>query len=157
MDSSIVVDVSAPKEWVNLDEPLNRDTPSQRNYENTKVGNWFLAHALAAQAGCDGILGVVVNPGNLKSALTRHLSPLVPIIFGPLLYPPRRDAYTNLWAGLSSELGMADGGKYILPWGRLHPAPREDLLRAMKTRADGGTGTAATFVQYCDDLVSDFM
>lgn len=155
--ASIVADVSAPKEGVNLEELLDRGTPQQRNYQNTKVGNWFLAHALAKQAGSDGILSVVVNPGNLKSALTRHLSPLVPIIFGPLLYHPRMGAYTNLWAGMSTDLDMADGGKYILPWGRLHPAPREDLLRAMNTRADGGTDTAATFIQYCDNVVSEFM
>jgi NAD(P)-dependent dehydrogenase (short-subunit alcohol dehydrogenase family) len=65
--ASIVVDVSAPKEGVNLDELLRPDTNPQRNYENTKVGNWFIAHALASEAGSHGILSVVVNPGNLKT------------------------------------------------------------------------------------------
>ncbi|KAJ5624047.1 steroid dehydrogenase [Penicillium lagena] len=154
--ASIVVDLSAPADGVKLEELLRRDTHPQRNYENTKVGNWFLADALAHQAGSDGILSVVVNPGNLKSALTRHFSPLVPLLAAPLLYHPRMGAYSELWAGLSSNLTISDGGKYIIPWGRIHPSPRTDLLRAMKTKADGGTETAATFIQYCDDQILEF-
>ncbi|KAJ5595248.1 steroid dehydrogenase [Penicillium hispanicum] len=154
--ASIVVDLSAPADGVKLEDLLRRDTHPQRNYENTKVGNWYLANALATQAGSDGILSLVVNPGSLKTALTRHLSPWVPFLAAPLLFHPRMGAYTELWAGLSSDLTASDGGKYILPWGRLHPSPRADLVQAMKTKADGGTGTAATFVQYCDDQISEF-
>ena len=154
--ASIVVDLSAPADGVKLEELLRRDTHPQRNYENTKVGNWFLANALATQAGSDGILSVVVNPGNLHSGLTRHFSFLVPLLASPLLFPPKMGAYTELWAGLSSDLTVSDGGKYIIPWGRVHPSPRADLLRAMKTKANGGTETAATFVQYCDDQILEF-
>ncbi|KAJ5151443.1 steroid dehydrogenase [Penicillium canariense] len=155
--ASVTVDLSTPKEGVNLDELLRPDTDPQRNYENTKVGNWFLAHAFADEIGSHGILSVAVNPGNLKSALTRHLSPWVPWFVSPLLYPARMGAYTELWAGLSGELTISDGGKYVLPWGRLHPNPRQDLLLAMRTRAEGGTGAAATFVQYCDDQISGYL
>jgi NAD(P)-dependent dehydrogenase (short-subunit alcohol dehydrogenase family) len=154
--ASIVVDASAPKGGAILEELLRKDTNPQRNYENSKVGNWFLAHALDAQERTNGILSVVVNPGNLKSSLTRHMSPLVPLLVAPLLYPARMGAYTELWAGLSSELNLSDGGRYILPWGRFHPNPREDLLRAMKRKDDGGTDAAAIFVQYCDNLILEF-
>lgn len=154
--SSIVVDTSAPSNGVNLDELLRRDAGFNRNYENTKVGNWFLANDLAKQAGSDGILSVVVNPGNLKSNLTRHLSSWVPFLVAPLLYPPIMGAYSELWAALSPELKISDGGKYILPWGRLHPKPREDLLRAMRLKEEGGTGDAALFIQYCHDQIVEF-
>lgn len=154
--ASIVVDASAPKGGAILEELLRKDTKPQRNYENTKVGNWFLANALDAEERPSGILSVVVNPGNLKTGLTRHISPLVPFLAAPLLYPARMGAYTELWAGISSELTLSDGGRYILPWGRFHPNPREDLLRAMKRKDDGGTDAAAIFVQYCEDQILEF-
>ncbi|CAL5873974.1 uncharacterized protein PFLUO_LOCUS8259 [Penicillium psychrofluorescens] len=155
--ASIVVDVSAAKEGVNLEELLQPNTNPQRNYENTKVGNWFLAHDLASGAESHGILSVVVNPGNLKAPLTRHLSPIVPILAAPLLYPSRMGALTALWAGLSSELELSDGGKYVLPWGRLHPNPRQDLLQAMQREEDGGTGSLYKFIQYCADQTLEYM
>ena len=157
--SSIVTDVGAPKHGLGakeLQELLSRDTSPQRNYQHSKVGNWFLADALAKEVGSDGVLSVVVNPGNLKSGLTRHLPKLVPVVFGPLLYHTKFGAYTELWAGLSSDLKITDGGKYIIPWGRLHSKPREDILEAMKTKEEGGTGDAATFVHYCDDQIANF-
>ncbi|KAJ5682043.1 steroid dehydrogenase [Penicillium maclennaniae] len=153
---SIVVDMAASKGGEILEELLRKDTKPQRNYEHTKVGNWYLAHALDAQERPSGILSVVVNPGNLKTGLTRHMSSLVPLLAAPLLYPAKMGAYSELWAGLSNELTLSDGGKYILPWGRLHPKPRQDLLQAMKRKADGGTDAAATFVQYCDDQILGF-
>jgi NAD(P)-dependent dehydrogenase (short-subunit alcohol dehydrogenase family) len=153
---SIVVDTSAPANGVNLDELLRRDTGMNRNYENTKVGNWFLANDLAKQVGSDGILSVAVNPGNLKTNLTRHFSPWVPFLVAPLLYHPIMGAYSELWAAFFPELKISDGGKYILPWGRLHPKPREDLIQAMRSKEEGGTGDAALFLQYCNDQIADF-
>lgn len=154
--ASIVVDMSAPEGCDVLDEILRKATNQQRKYEMTKVGNWYLAHALDAQERRNGILSVVVNPGNLKTDLTRHMSWVVPMLVAPLLYPARMGAYTELWAGLSNELTVSDGGKYILPWGRLHPIPRQDLIRAMKSKDEGGTDGAAIFIQYCEDQVSGF-
>jgi NAD(P)-dependent dehydrogenase (short-subunit alcohol dehydrogenase family) len=154
--SSIVVDTSAPSNGVNLDDFLRRDAGMNRNYEHTKVGNWFLANDLAKQAGSDGILSVAVNPGNLTSNLTRHFPSWVPVLVAPLLYHPRMGAYSELWAAFSSELTISDGGKYILPWGRLHPKPREDLVRAMRSKEEGGTGDAALFIHYCNDKIEAF-
>jgi NAD(P)-dependent dehydrogenase (short-subunit alcohol dehydrogenase family) len=154
--SSIVVDVPARKVGLELAELEHPHADQQHNYVNTKVGNWFLADALAAQAGGDGILSLVQNPGNLKTDLTRHLPAIVPLLAAPLLYPARMGAYTALWAAFSSELKVEDGGKYVLPWGRLHPSPRADLLAAMKAKEDGGTGVAAGFMEYCDKQVAEF-
>jgi NAD(P)-dependent dehydrogenase (short-subunit alcohol dehydrogenase family) len=154
--SSIVVDVPARKVGLDLAELEHPHADPQHNYVNTKVGNWFLADALAAQVGGDGILSLVQNPGNLKTDLTRHLPAIVPLFAAPLLYPARMGAYTALWAAFSSELKAEDGGKYVLPWGRLHPSPRADLLAAMKMKEDGGTGVAAGFIEYCDKQVAEF-
>ncbi|CEO60955.1 hypothetical protein PMG11_05394 [Penicillium brasilianum] len=153
--SSIVVDTT-PAKGVNLEELLGKNTGMNRNYENTKIGNWFLANDLANQAGSDGILSVTVNPGNLKSNLTRHFPSWVPYLVAPLLYHPIMGAYSELWAAFSPDLTIADGGKYIVPWGRVHPQPRENLLQAMKSKEEGGTGNAALFIQYCHDQIAEF-
>jgi hypothetical protein len=120
------------------------------------MGNWFLADALAKQVGSNGILSVMQNPGNLKSNLTRHLPSWVPILAAPLLYQPRMGAYTAIWAAFSKHLVVEDGGKYIIPWGRSHPSPRQDFLDAMKSKEEGGTGVAAQFMEYCDRQIEGF-
>jgi NAD(P)-dependent dehydrogenase (short-subunit alcohol dehydrogenase family) len=148
--SSVVTDLSSPHGGFDLAELTNPSADPQKHYVISKTGNWFLADALAKQAGKNGVLSVTQNPGNLKTALTRHLPRIVPLLASPLLYHSRMGAYTELWAGLSSDLLTEDGGKYIVPWGRLHPSPRQDLLDAMKTEEEGGTGLAAMFVEYCE-------
>ena len=45
--SSIVVDASAPQGGMNITELTNPSSNQQRNYLNSKTGNWFLASALA--------------------------------------------------------------------------------------------------------------
>ncbi|KAI9690617.1 MAG: hypothetical protein M1820_009974 [Bogoriella megaspora] len=154
--SSIIVDLSAPKGGINLSDLSNPPSDQQKNYDTSKVGNWFLAHSLAGQLGSEGILSVTANPGNLNTPLLRHMPRYVEIITRPLLYGPNMGAYTELWAGLSDDVKMSDGGKYVLPWGQLHPYPREDILQAMKDEAEGGTGVADEFVKWCDAQIADF-
>ena len=96
------------------------------------------------------------NPGNLKTALLRHAPWVLGFVTAPLLYSARMGAYTELWAGLSSELTMEDVGKYVLPWGRLHENPRSDLLAAMKSKEEGGSGVAALFVEFCEKRTAEY-
>ena len=72
-------------------------------------------------------------------------------ILSPLLHPPKFGAYTELWAGLSQDVTMEDTGRYAIPWGRWHPRPRQDILDAMKSSSQGGTGLAEEFWKWCDD------
>lgn len=65
-------------------------------------------------------------------------------------------AYTELWAGLSQDLSIEASGAFILLWGRLHPAPRKDLLNALKSDEEGGTGQAKAFVGWCEEQVAPF-
>ena len=154
--SSIVIDTSAPKGGIKISDLTKPPPDQQKNYATSKTGNWFLANALAAQVGSKGVLSVTQNPGNLKTSLLRHAPWILGFVTAPLLYSARMGAYTELWAGLSEELGIGDGGKYVLPWGRLHPSPRPDLLAALKTEEDGGTGVAALFIEYCEKQTADF-
>ncbi|KAK6438610.1 hypothetical protein LTR95_005182 [Oleoguttula sp. CCFEE 5521] len=120
----------------------------QRDYEKSKVGNWFLAAALAKQSL--DILSVVQNPGNLKTQIVRHFSSIVPLMAAPLLYHAKYGAYTELWAGLSDDLTLENNGSYVVPWGRLHPAPRADMAGPVKELLENDSGVAADFRDFCD-------
>ena len=150
--SSIATDFGAP---INIADLSTAPADQQRNYTMSKTGNWFLADALAKQVGPEGVLSVTQNPGNLKTALLRHLSTLFKLLY-PILYHAKFGAYTGIWAGFSPDLVMEDGGKYIVPWGRLHPSPRQDLLDALRTKEEGGTGVAALFVEHCERETAEF-
>lgn len=68
-----------------------------------------------------------------------------------------KGAVRVVWtSSIATDLVIEDGGKYILPWGRLHPSPRKDLLDAMKTKEEGGTGFAVLFMEYCDQQIARF-
>lgn len=153
--SSIVVDLSAPKSGIDISDLATPPSDQTKNYATSKTGNWFLASSLAAQVGSKGILSVTQNPGNLKTSLLRHSPWILGFVTSPLLYSAQMGAYTELWAGLSGDLGIGDGGKYVLPWGRVHPSPRPDLLDALKTPEDERTGVAALFIEYCEKQTAD--
>ena len=148
--SSIAVDLSAPKGGIIMSDLKNPPPDQQKNYANSKTGNWFLVSALAAQVGSKGILSVTQNPGNLKTPLLRHAPWNLGFAASPLLYQAEMGAYTELWAGFSKDLKIEDGGSYVIPWGRVHPSPRPDLLAALRTEK-GGTGLAAAFVDFCEE------
>ncbi|KAM5356905.1 hypothetical protein ACJ41O_003551 [Fusarium nematophilum] len=154
--SSIVVDLSIPTGGVPIADLLLPSEDQQVNYANSKLGNWFLASNLAAKIGPRGVLSIAQNPGNLKTPLLRHMPWWVGFLTSPLLYHPRFGAYTELWAGCSPDLQIEDGGKFILPWGRLHPCPREDLLESLKGKGEGGTGTADEFAEHCERLTAEY-
>lgn len=154
--SSIVVDTGAPQGGI-VFEDLTSPPPDQtRNYTTSKTGNWFLASELACQVGGQGILSITQNPGNLKTNLLRHKSVLYRMAVSPLLYDAHMGAYTELWAGLAPEVTMEMNGGYAIPWGRTHPGLREDLLLALKTEEEGGTGQARKFADWCESKVAEF-
>ncbi|RFN45563.1 hypothetical protein FIE12Z_10168 [Fusarium flagelliforme] len=153
--ASIVTDLSVPEGGVDMKEVIDPPEDQEINYKNSKTGNWYLSSVLADQIGSQGVLSVCHNPGNLHSSLLRHLPWWVRYMVWPVLYHAKYGAYTNLWAGLSPDLQIEDGGRFIWPWGRFHPSPREDLLANLKSKEQGGTGTAAEFAEYCDKVIAE--
>ena len=152
--SSQMVDLAAQKGGLN---PLELTTSDQsQNYTVSKVGNWFLASETARQVQDAGILSVVQNPGNLKTNLLRNAPTFMRLASAPLLHEAKMGACTELWAGLSEDLGMNDNGSYILPWGRVHPSPRKDLVNALRGPDEGGTGEAKAFREWCEQQISDY-
>lgn len=154
--SSFVIESSAPKGGIVAAQLGTPPRDKTANYVSSKVGNWFLASELAREVGDDGILSLAQNPGNLKTNLLRHV-PWMKILSYPLLHQARFGAYTELWAGTSHDVTMEDNGGYIVPWGRLHPSPRQDLLQALKTIEEGGTGQAQEFQNWCKERTRDFL
>lgn len=139
-----------------LDDPKSGFTP---RYTNSKTGNWFLASEFAKRhAKPAGILSLTQNPGALKTGLLRNGSWILPYILSPLLWEARYGAYTELFCAVDASLTVeGDSGGYVIPWGRLHTAPRQDLLDALKSKEDGGTGHAEAFWDWCQEQVKEFL
>jgi retinol dehydrogenase-12 len=72
------------------------------------------------------------------------------LIQGILLYPPVFGAYTELFAGLSPDITSASNVSYIIPWGRIGYL-KENLAACLKEEAEGGTGVAKRFYEWCED------
>lgn len=152
---SQVVDLSPPDEGSFMKDVLTPTKDKPRNYLVTKIGNWFLASELAREVSGMGILSVVQNPGNLNTNLMRHAMWMKYMSY-PLLHKAKKGAYTELWCGLSQDLTMQNSGAYVIPWGRVHPSPRAELVKALKSKAEGGTGLAREFWDYCDSQTTEF-
>ena len=155
--SSMLVDTLAPKEGIRISEFSSpQSTNQEKNYAVSKVGNWFLASELGREVGHAGIISIVQNPGNLKTELWRHTNKWVLWLVSWLLHDAKLGAYTELWAGLSPDVTAANNGGYVIPWGRWHTAPRTDLLSALKSKEDGGSGRAAEFREWCDTQTQEY-
>jgi NAD(P)-dependent dehydrogenase (short-subunit alcohol dehydrogenase family) len=153
--SSLMVELSAPKGGIIMADLASPPSDKTKNYVASKTGNWFLASELARKVGPQGILSMTQNPGNLSTNILRHAKWMRLVSF-PLLYHAKMGAYTELWAGLSSELTVEMNGGYVIPWGRVHPSPREDLLDALRSVEEGGTGQAGEFWKWCEKQTLEY-
>jgi len=69
-------------------------------------------------------------------------------------------AYTELYAGLSREVGVKNNGTYIIPWGRVYGEegiPRKDLREALMTEKEGGLGYGEKFWGWCEGKWGKFV
>lgn len=154
--SSQIVELSAPKDGLVLEEIRSPPKDKARNYTNSNMGNWLLAYELAHRAGSDGILSVALNPGAALTNLFGHTPCLTYLAF-PLLHKAELAALSELYAGLSPDITADNNGCYILPWGRISTNPREDIVQAMKSKDEGGKGYAAEFWEICASHCSKYM
>lgn len=182
--SSLLIELS-PHGGVDMDESESPILSNNRfiNYFVSKAANNLLAYEYGRRYKIANILSMVCchfsfyslfvyyvscanmgksfNPGNLNTDLTRHL--LVPylgliqrMLQGLVLWPTRYGAYTELYAGLSSDLTIAkDSGAYIWPWGRVGYL-RSDIEDSLRLEVEGGTGKAAKLWAWCDQETARF-
>ncbi|RGP80007.1 hypothetical protein FLONG3_1778 [Fusarium longipes] len=156
--ASGMVDAAAPAGGIPLDELVhgNQSKDPSRNYTISKTGNWFLASEFDRRMREDRVLFIAQNPGNLMTNIWDRVPWLIKVPIRVLLHPAKYGAYSELWAGISTEIKLDDGGRYGVPWGKWHPGPRNDLLLALKTQSDGGSGIASEFWDWCNKETEKF-
>ncbi|OJI85469.1 hypothetical protein ASPTUDRAFT_41732 [Aspergillus tubingensis CBS 134.48] len=157
--SSMIVETLAPRGGVPAKELDNPSSNVYRNYAISKTGNWFLADRFAkkfaAAAGKDekAVVSVTVNPANAYTGIYDDAPKLVVWMCKPIFYTALEGANSLLWAGCSSEVTVADSGRYIIPFGRWHPCPRGDLVEEM---SKGDEGNAVGLEKWCERVTADF-
>jgi NAD(P)-dependent dehydrogenase (short-subunit alcohol dehydrogenase family) len=153
--SSQIMELSAPTGGISMHDLKNPPKDQTRNYVASKTVNYLLSCELARREGAKGIISVAINPGAASTQLFRH-TPYLTYLAWPLLYGAEMAAYTELHAGLSSDITREKNGCYVIPWGRVSEAVREDLLVAAAPKESGGTGRAAEVWEYCEELTRQY-
>ena len=138
----------------NLDYHINK--PAKYRYGVSKAGDWAYAVELSKRSKNEGIIGLAVNPGNIRSELFRHQSSLFKLLTSPANYPIASGACSELWAGLSPEITVEKGGSYVIPFGKIYPV-RQDLEAATKPEDQGGNGTTSKFWKWSEEQISKYL
>ncbi|KAE8446647.1 hypothetical protein EG329_011840 [Mollisiaceae sp. DMI_Dod_QoI] len=148
--SPIIEDTYVPPGGLLASHLASPPKNSPTNYALSKCANWYLASELSNRVSSSGIISLVQNPGNLKTAVWDPAPWIIRKLLRVTMHPPVYGAYTNLWAGVSENVTIEDGGRYVVPWGAWHPNPRQDLLDALKSEEEGGSGEAAKVWDWCE-------
>jgi NAD(P)-dependent dehydrogenase (short-subunit alcohol dehydrogenase family) len=156
--SSSIFEAVGPPGGLSLEEfvPGNFTKDDTRNYSASKAGDWFLASEFDKRLRTDGIVCVAQSPGTLKTKGWNGVAWSARALMSIFMHPPKFGAYTTLWAGLSPEVRIEDGGRFGIPWGRWHPNPKKEVLASMKTKEEGGTGLAVDFWVWCEQQTSEY-
>jgi NAD(P)-dependent dehydrogenase (short-subunit alcohol dehydrogenase family) len=156
--SSGIVDINTPPGGLSIAElqPGNFGKDNVRNYGASKAGNWFLASEFDKRARKDGIVCITQNPGNLRTKIWNTVPWAIRTVVKLWQHDPIMGAYSVLWAGLSPDVKIEDGGRYSIPWGRWHPSPREDILASLKSKKEGGTGLSEEFWAWCEEQTKKY-
>ena len=153
---SIMLEITAPSGGVDLAQLDNPSPGWDQHYSASKAGNWFMASEFQRRFKDAGVVNICQNPGSLRTDVWRNVTFWEYGLLWPIFRMPVDGAHTNLWCGLAPEIGVEDGGRYVMPWGRWHPGQREDVVRGMKSRDEGGTGDALALWEWCEKKVSGF-
>ncbi|KAI1400223.1 hypothetical protein F4819DRAFT_462031 [Hypoxylon fuscum] len=141
---------------INMDYlDYHRPKSSLHRYGISKVGVWAYGVEFSKRFEADGVLGVAVNPGNLRSDLFSRQSFLFRLQVALMHYPAVNGAYTELFAGLSHEVA-SDKAEYVVPFGRFHPIC-EDLEIAGRPETEGGVDLTRKFWEWSEKQVEEFV
>ncbi|KAK4501406.1 hypothetical protein PRZ48_007215 [Zasmidium cellare] len=157
--TSGIVDMSPVPGGLSLEEQQSgkHAQDMNHNYSASKAGNWFLASELDKRVREAGVVSVAQSPGTLRTAGMDKAPFLMRAMLSIVMHPPKMGAYTELWAGLSRDVTIEDGARFIIPWGRWHPSPRKDCLESLKSKKEGGTGLAADFWDWCEEQTKSYV
>ncbi|KAJ5936096.1 Short-chain dehydrogenase/reductase SDR [Penicillium verhagenii] len=160
--SSFLAEGASPTNGIDFAELEKGTKDRTRNYAVSKMGAWMLGRELARryQLEQDNIVSVVQNPGNLNSGSYAGTPAFLMFFIKPVLHEAKFGAYTELYAGLSSEITLGQSGAYIIPWGRIRPdkdCPRRDIVAAMTPAEDGGLGYPKRLWEWCEEQWKPFV
>ncbi|OJA21277.1 hypothetical protein AZE42_10595 [Rhizopogon vesiculosus] len=129
-----VVNTSSNGHWMSgLDYNTFRDSSIRRKknawslYGQSKThekGNIIFSAELARRYGGQGIVSTALNPGGIKTELSRHSSSFSQVLVNMFFHDVSYGALTQLYAGTTAE-GAKLNGKYLIPWARMGN-PRAD-------------------------------
>ncbi|RAO69316.1 uncharacterized protein BHQ10_005328 [Talaromyces amestolkiae] len=125
------------------------------NYMQTKVGGTWLAAEFANRLGSKGVLSVSVHPGLMRTELQRNMPISARVSMKLLFKGPIYGAYSEIFAAFSPKIKAENNGGYILAWGRIAQLPRY-ITDGLESEAQGGTGGAKMFVEYCERETTGF-
>ncbi|EKD18224.1 uncharacterized protein L3040_007605 [Drepanopeziza brunnea f. sp. 'multigermtubi'] len=132
------------------------DKGAWQKYGISKAGNIYHGKEYARRFGKDGIISVSLDPGLLKTDLYKHLPWWQGGAINMLLSDPIFGAYTELFAGLSTDISMKNNGSFVEPWGKLVSA-RKDIEQGSKPKEEGGTGVAQDFWDWTEEQVAQYL
>ncbi|OAX37150.1 NAD(P)-binding protein [Rhizopogon vinicolor AM-OR11-026] len=126
-----VVNTSSNGHWLSgLDYSTFRDSSIRRKknawllYGQSKTGNIIFSAELARRYGGQGIVSTALNPGSIKTEMSRHSSSFTQMLVNIFFRDVSYGALTQLYAGTTAE-GAKLNGKYLIPWARVGN-PRAD-------------------------------
>ncbi|KAJ0423893.1 hypothetical protein BJY00DRAFT_277621 [Aspergillus carlsbadensis] len=119
----------APRPAIDFDNmDYRRDETARQKYGRSKAGTLLQAVELQRRAKGDGIVSLSLDPGIAMTGLQRDMNRLMATAVKLLGGKPITGAYTQLYAGLSSDLSNETGlSRWITPPGRV-ACPRRDVF-----------------------------
>ncbi|RYP56086.1 hypothetical protein DL771_012149 [Monosporascus sp. 5C6A] len=159
--ASILVEMMSPKTGIRkefLQDTRSVKDPSEL-YATSKTANWFLASEFARRQGNTGVVHIAGNPGNYNTNIWRDAPRLLYYILLPILRDPVHGAETYLWMAFSESVTMDESvaGRYAICDGRWHPGQREDIILALRSTEEGGSGRARECFDWCERKVEEFV
>ncbi|KAI5927099.1 hypothetical protein F4810DRAFT_707046 [Camillea tinctor] len=150
-----LVDTNAPPNGVDFSNLDCGFKDGAKNYAVSKAGTWILGYEFGRRYAKDGILSLMVNPGVVKGGSYAGTPRIImAIINATMMHDTVYGSYTELFAGLSSDVKPEDYKNLILPWGRVCPidvAWRQDIPKAMKPKDEGGLGYGQKLWEWCEE------
>lgn len=125
-------------------------------YGLSKVGVWAYGVEFSRRFKTEGVLGMPLNPGNLRTPLFDSQGFMFRLQVALFHYPPVQGAYTQLFAGLSLEVTADKAGLYVFPFGRFQQ-PCEHLQLAAKPEAEGGSDLPRKFWEWSEKQVEKYL
>ena len=159
--ASILIEMMAPETGIRKEFLGNTQSVTDHNelYVMSKTASWFLASEFARRQSDTGVVQIAGNPGNYATNIWRHTPRLLYYILWLILRDSVHGAETYLWMGLSESVTMDDAiaGRYAICDGRWHPRQREDVVLALRSVEEGGSGRAREYFDWCDKTVQGFL